>query len=306
MATSAHLANWSGPKVAAACRVAYKTYRAAKTDSYRSYFTGNPHLKADDQEYKAADLAAALPDQWAGLADQLPVTERHRHHLSGNSSQVLALGLLGVGAKLGPSLRWLWDALGPLPPPASPFPAAQFERKLDPDVLGEQPRQTSVDFFVDDPAALLCIEAKWTEAGIGACGCGEPAAAIADCSDKVRNRKAYWDTATDVFGLPDRTDAKPCPLGFTYQAVRNVAAALALAKPRQQAVFGLIYDADNPYFSGCGEWPGWPAALHATLDTTQAPVRFVSVSWQELLALLPLDDVARAWASEKHGLHQAA
>jgi hypothetical protein len=131
-------------------------------------------------------------------------------------------------------------------------------------------------------------------------------AAIGECSEKVRYRKAYWDTATDVFGPSDRTDGKPCPLSFTYQAVRNVAAALALAKPEQHAVFGLIYDADKPYFSGCGEWPGWPGALHATLDSTQAPVRFVSVSWQGLLPLLPLDGAARAWAWEKHGLRHAA
>lgn len=60
---------------------------------------------------------------------------------------MLALGLLGAGAKLDPSLSWLGNALGPLPPPVSPFPAAQFERKLAREVLGEQPRQTSVDFF---------------------------------------------------------------------------------------------------------------------------------------------------------------
>ena len=87
------------------------------------------------------------------------------------------------------------------------------------------------------------------------------------------------------------------------EKIHRVAAALALAKDGQQPVFGLIYDADNPYFSGCGQWPGWPAALDATLNDVAAPVRFASVSWQELLPLLPLDAAAVAWASEKHGLH---
>jgi hypothetical protein len=95
-------------------------------------------------------------------------------------------------------------------------------------------------------------------------------------------------------------------LSFTYQAVRNVAAALALAEEGQEAVFGLIYDADNPYFAGAGTWPGWPVALHATLDRHDARVRFASVSWQELIQLAPLDAAAAAWASEKHGLHQAS
>ena len=300
-----HLANWTGPLVAAECGKAYTAYRAAKTESYRAYFTGNPHLRATDHEYKALDLPAALPDDWGGLADLLPVSERHLHHLSGNSSQVLALGLLGVAAKRDPSLEWLWNGLSPLPPAAGREPAWQFEYKLAPGLLGEQPRQTSVDFFVDDPAALLCIECKWAEAGIGACGCGDDAAKVADCSEKVLGRDAYWTTAFEVFRLPERQAGGPCPLSFTYQAVRNVAAALALAKGGQKPVFGLIYDADNPYFAGCGDWPGWPAALDATLNDIEAPVRFAAVSWQELLPLLPLDPAAAAWASEKHGLHQA-
>jgi hypothetical protein len=306
MTPAAHLANWSGPDVAEQCRTAYNAYRAAKTESYRAYFLANPHLKAADHAYKAADLPAALPDEWAGLAELLPVSERHRHHLSGNSSQVLALGLLGVGAKRDSSLRWLLEALSPLPLPTSPHPAWQFERKLAPEVLDEQPLQTSIDFFVNDPGVLLCLECKWAEAGIGACGCGDAAAAIGDCSEKVLARDKYWAAAYEVFALPERQSGKPCPLSFTYQAVRNVAAALALAKTDQEPAFGLIYDAENPYFAGCGEWPGWPAALRATLDYTGTPVRFAAVSWQELLDLVPLDYAAAAWASEKHGLHQSS
>lgn len=302
----AHLANWTGATVTAECKTAYNAYKKAKTESYRAYFTANSHLKAANHDYKASDLAAALPEEWAGLSELLPVSERHLHHLSGNSSQVLALGLLGSAARTDPSLSWLWDALGPLPPASDSLPKHAFEYTLDPEVLDEQPRQTSVDFFVDDSAALLCIEAKWTEAGIGACGCGDAEALISDCSTKVRERDAYWATAEDIFGLPARKDGSPCSLSFTYQAVRNVAAAQALAGPGREAVFGLLYDADNPYFAGCGDWPGWPKALHATLDDAGAGVRFASVSWQELIEVAPLDAPAAAWASEKHGLHTTA
>lgn len=135
-------------------------------------------------------------------------------------------------------------------------------------------------------------------------GCGDAAAAVGGCSAKVLGRDRYWQTANEVFGLPERQAGKPCPLSFTYQAVRNVAAALALAKHGQEPAFGLIYDAANPFFAGCGEWPGWPAALRTTLDDVGAPVRFAAVSWQELLGVLPLDPAAAAWASEKHGLHK--
>ena len=67
-------------------------------------------------------------------------------------------------------------------------------------------------------------------------------------------------------------------------------------------MFGLIYDAENPYFRQTGQWPGWPAALAATLEQTGGPVKFRSVSWQELVQVAPLDASAAAWASEKHGL----
>jgi hypothetical protein len=302
MFATAHLANWSGPRIDAECAVKHRAYRARRTSSYQTYFAAHVEIKDEHHAYKAKDLATALPDGWGKLTAALPVSERHKEHLSGNSSQVLALGLLGVAAQRDPSLVWLWEGLGPLPPPAAPHPGYQFERKLEPKTLKEQPRQTSIDFFVDDPAALLCIEAKWTEAGMGACGCGTKAAAKSECGEKVLSRTAYWTTARDVLHLPERAVGTPCPLSFTYQAVRNVAAAVKLAKPGQQPVFGLIYDAQNPYFAGCGAWPGWPAALNATLNDVGAAVRFASVSWQELVPLLPLDEAAAAWALEKHGL----
>lgn len=306
MAEAAHLANWTGQHIAKECTASYAAYRQARTESYRSYFRKYPHLRAADHEYKAKDIAAVLPDGWEGLAAQLSVSERHPQHLSGNSSQILALGLLGVGAKLDPSLSWFWDGLSPLPPAAAPAPAATFEHKLAPETLHEQPRQTSLDLFVDDPAALLCVECKWTEAGMGACGCGPTSPMVADCSQKVLDRTAYWRTAYELFGLPKRTPGRPCPLSFAYQAVRNVAAALALARRGQEPVFGLFYDAANPYFAGCGQWPGWPVALRDTIAAEGGPVRFCSVSWQELLPLLPLDQAALDWAAEKHGLRLAS
>jgi hypothetical protein len=309
MPRSPHLSAWTGHQVYEECRVAYSAYARAKTDSYRAYFIAHPELKDEHHEYKARDLAAALPEEWAGLAEYLPLGERHLHHLSGNSSQVLALGLLGVGARLDPSLRWLSEALSsssaPLPSPApTSVPSWQFEAKLAPEVLNEHPRQTSIDFLASDPRVLFCVECKWVEAGMGPCGCTPATAPLTStCSERVLERDAYWKTAREVFHLPEREVGKPCQLSLTYQAVRNVAAAQALAQDGQLPVFGLIYDADNPYFAGCGDWPGWPGALVATLPADESPVRFASVSWQELLPLLRLDEVAAAWASEKHGLY---
>jgi hypothetical protein len=309
MAQLPHLSTWTGHEIYEESRVAYSSYAKAKTESYVAYFAAHPELRDEHHPYKARDLAAALPEEWGGLADYLPAGGRHQHHLSGNSSQALALGLLGVGTRLDPSLSWLWEALGssasPLPPRSTmSAPQWQFELTVAPDVLGEQPRQTSIDFVGSDASALLCIECKWVEAGLGPCSCPAPAPLTGTCSDRVLARDAYWTTAYDVFHLPAREVGKSCPLSFTYQAVRTAAAALALAQDGQLPVFGLIYDAKNPYFAGCGDWPGWPAALAATLPADESPVRFAAVSWQELLPLLPLDVAAAFWASEKHGLHK--
>ena len=304
MAKAAQLAGWTGPEVAAECRTAYSAYKARKTAGYSTYFAANPHLKADGHAYSAKDLAAALPDDWAALDAQLPQAERHRYYLSGNSSQVLALGLLGVATRLDPSLRWLWEGLSPLPGPTPSVLSPEFEFTLDEQTLGEKPRQTSIDYFVDDASAVICLEAKWTEEGIGGCSCarsgGKPLTGA--CATRVEARSAYWDVAYEVFRMPKREHGKPCPLSFTYQAVRNVAAALALARPGQAAVFALVYDEHNPYFGGCGAWPGWPEALRATLEDAHPRLLFRSVSWQELMQVLPLDDSARLWADEKHAL----
>lgn len=61
MAASAHLASWSGPKIAAECSAAYNAYRADKTDSYRAFFTAHRELRDEHHEYKARDLASARP-----------------------------------------------------------------------------------------------------------------------------------------------------------------------------------------------------------------------------------------------------
>ena len=66
-------------------------------------------------------------------------------------------------------------------------------------------------------------------------GAGTPRRRSAAAARRCSARDRYWKTAYEVFGLPERQAGKPCPLSFTYQAVRNVAAALALAETRPGA-----------------------------------------------------------------------
>jgi hypothetical protein len=300
---------WTKPQLHTACHVDYRSYYNDKTERAKAYFAAREHLKDPAHAYKAKDIAAALPPGWEGLADLIPRNLRHLHHLSGNSSQLLALGLLGAARRLDASHNWLWGALRPLPPARS-FPVSgRPEVELNANMLGEDPpRVTSIDYLVEDEELVMCIECKWAEEGIGGCSCardgGDPS--IGSCREAVRNhRPLYWSTAADVFHLPGRKDGQPCPLSPVYQAVRNVAAALELRPAGGVAVFGLIYDAANPYFSGCGKWPGWPTVLEKTLDGAHPDLRFRAISWQELMPLLPLDADVRTWASEKYGLGTA-
>lgn len=303
---SSSLSAWTQPELHRACSATHRAYYSAKTEAAKAYFTKHHELKHPTHAYKAKDIRAALPTGWEDLADLIPPPLRHRHHLSGNSSQVLALALLGAAARLDPSHNWLWEAFSPLPPARSAPPIGRPEVELSPAVLGEDPkRPTSIDYLVEDAGLVVCIECKWVEEGIGSCSClrdgGDPA--LGKCRDAVLNqRPLYWQTTYEVFGLPERQDGKPCPLSPVYQAVRNVAAALELRPSGGLGVFGLIYDAENPYFAPCGDWPGWPAVLSDALEGAQDDLRFRSVSWQELLPLMPLDDEVRDWAREKHGL----
>jgi hypothetical protein len=295
--TTHDLRRWTSQAITAACRDAYRDYERRRRNQYTAYFVAHPEL-AGEHPLLARDLAAALPEGWSRLDALVPPNERHRWHLSGKSSQVLALGVLGVAMEREAKLGWTRAVGAPVPPSAGA--TAHLEYALAADVLDERPRVTAIDFLVDDPRFVLCAEAKWTEAGLGTCSCPDPAAG--ECAERVMERTAYWTVLREIFGLPVAERGRPCPLSTLYQAVRNVAAAVALAGEDREAVFTLLYDAENPYFAGCGGWPGWPAILAATLDEARPKLTFTAASWQDLMPRLPLDDATRFWAAEKHGI----
>jgi len=301
----ADLAGWLRLDVDAQCAADWRQYDSALAARYERYFEEHQELRGK-QRYSARSLEAALPPEWSELSRAIGKGGWHRHHLSGKSSQTLTVGLVGVAAQLDPSLGWLWDALSPLPPARNDGPRLAFEHELPPETLDEHPRQTAVDVLVDYPSCLICIEAKWREDGIGTCSCGKDGASPIEgrCANRVEGRSAYWQAADELLGLPPCQPPAPCTISAAYQAVRNAAAARALAGPDRLAVFGLVYDARNPYFAGCDQWPGWAAALEDAVSANADPQRFAfrSTSWQELLPLLPLDGSTKRWAAEKHGL----
>jgi hypothetical protein len=305
-AAAGPLGGWSLPAVDAQCQAAWRRHDRRLGTRYARYFEAHPEL-GGEQRTSARDLTAALPPGWEALAGTIPTDGWQRQHLSAKSSQTLGVGLLGVAAERDPSLAWLWEALAPLPPAADTAPAVEFAHVVGPELLGERPRQTSIDVLIDDPHVLIGIETKWREHGIGPCRCrgeGFGPAPGERCSRRVEQRDAYWETAGAVLGLDGRGPDEPCSISPVYEAVRHAAALRALTGPDRPAVLALLYDADNPYFTADGDWPGWPALLREAVDANADPerFRFAAVSWQELVPALPLDERTRAWAADKHGL----
>ena len=297
--TGLNLAEWTHERVRAECGDAYNAYSRELDSHYEHYFAAHPEERGVHLR-QAADIAHALPPGWDHLANDLPERVRHRHHLSGRSSQLLTLAVIGIGTRLDFSLGWLLDAFAPLPATDSPLVSPQFEYELPPVALNERPHVTTIDFFAETSKLVVCVEAKRGEDGMGRCSCSPGAAAVAACSKKVLERSAYWEAAYDLFSLPSREEGSPCPVSFGYQAIRSVAASRYLATGGRRAVFGLIYDAENPYFGGWGSWPGWPRVLRATLRDDG--VLFRASSWQDLIPRLPIDADLRRWLREKHRL----
>ena len=122
------LSEWTKPEVDGECKKAHGRYDRSLALHYTSYFSEHPELRGNHR-HCAKDIAAALPAGWGSLAEEIPLSERHRHHLSGKSSQLLGLGLLGVACRLDPSLGWLWQVIRA--DANATAHRVQFERKLD-------------------------------------------------------------------------------------------------------------------------------------------------------------------------------
>jgi hypothetical protein len=199
------------------------------------------------------------------------------------------MAVLAAATRADSTLSWL--------PGESCFrnPLTLFEVELAPAVLSERPRQTAIDWLVLDRHTVMAAEAKFTEPGLGQCSC--ECRSAGRCSRRVLERP-YWEVASRDLRL-ERASAGRCHLSLAYQAVRNVAAAEAIAEGRRRPTFLLLYDVRNPYFSGARAWPGWVKMLSHLMRESRT--LFASLSWQELLARVDGLDV-EGWAHEKHGL----
>src|SRR3954469_24063899 len=91
------------------CAAPHREYKRRLEEAYTAYFAAHPSL-AGKHRFKAASIEAALPEGFGGLRSEIPPRLLHRHRLSGGPSQVVALGMLGVPARIDPTLRWFTTA----------------------------------------------------------------------------------------------------------------------------------------------------------------------------------------------------
>ena len=262
MAKGKHVADWTYDAVVAECRAPYRGYHKELRKRHTAYYNQRTKQQSKKHPFAARKREYAFADKWQKLAATLPDDSWHVHHLSGGSSQTLLISLLAPALQARRDLSWLLSPSGPMPSVGN-RPHADFEYSIGFGLLHELPRTTGIDFFVSGSEGVLCVEAKYMEEGLGRCSC--PRRATGECATRVLDRP-YWDVAHEVFGLKGPSPPQSCRLSFTYQAVRNVAAALELTGLRRRAAFGLLYDDRNPYFRQTGQWPGWPEVLRTTLD----------------------------------------
>ncbi len=166
--------------------------------------------------------------------------------------------------------------------------------------LGE-PRPTSLDVYLDGPRRVA-VEVKLSEAAFGVCS--RPRLLATDlrfqqdhCDGSFsiqRGRQTrcslsergilYWRFVPQVFIWSGTQDHRPCPLGATYQLVRNILAVCVgqdgtLDTDRGHVL--VVYDRRNPAFQAGGDadkvW--W-----ATVCALRFPRLLRRVSWQSLAA----------------------
>jgi hypothetical protein len=221
------------------------------------------------------------------------------------SSQALSVdffGTIGTLASLDAILAAWTDHL--TLPLGGPW-TVDLEVPVPRDLLGET-RPTQIDVLARGHTGLLLFECKFTEAGGG--GCSQPIpisggahhglrqcnGSYAEQVNPVNNKRArcaltgkgikYWDFVRDVLDVDPELEHYPCPFaGGTFQWMRNLVAARALARHHQVSSAFVIVYADGPFpmarETKSNEW----ARLEALTKGRTIPFR--TISFQRLHAL---------------------
>lgn len=266
---------------------------------------------------------ARTPEGMEELFGLIPSGELHQWFCSMNSSQALALSILGnlsVENKLS-ILSELSDDDGiPLiGKEVTDFQSYKMEHKID---YFHESRRTSLDGFIPGDYQIA-IECKFTEQEVGTCS--RPRLSRSDSNyaqdfcngsysvQKPRKERCpltengvkYWEYIPYLFNWDANEDKDPCPMFQNYQLVRNILAACvkpdgAISMKNGHAI--LIYDERNP---SCQNEGKILRAYNETKAALKEPRLLRKVSWQRILQYMRVENLL-PWLTEqveqKYGL----
>ena len=242
---------------------------------------------------------------------------RHKWFRSMNSSQALALSVLGNLAIYG-HLNHLAEIKcdNGLPLLGEELPG-DFTMEYEVNYLGE-PRSTRLDALLDGNYQVA-IECKFTETEVGSCSRprlrpkdSNYSTAFCDGNfTKQRGRKEkcslteigvlYWKYVPAVFKWRNDIEHRPCPLYKNYQLVRNVLAACVQpggSVSLNHAHALVFYDQRNPAFQKGGD--GF-TAFEKTRQALKVPSLLRKCSWQSILTHIRKEGIL-PWLTEELNL----
>ena len=240
------------------------------------------------------------------LLNLIPLSERHKGFGSFNSSQVLALSILG-NLIIDNKIYLLNDVTDEeynesLLDRVFPFDLkAILEYKVN--YLNE-PTPTSLDCFIQGDYNIA-IECKFIEENIGLCSMPK----LNENNSKYQSdycngsytiqgiRKSrctlsekeikYWHYIPELFNWRNDIDSTPCPLNSTYQLVRNILAACVDPESgkcnENNGHALLLYDERNPSFQDGGKASNAYALTKAGLKNKRL---LRKCSWQRIVKYL--------------------
>lgn len=261
---------------------------------------GRPVFKPSEAWRNVIVQPGATDADVAELLQVIPARQRHKWFRSMNSSQALALSVLGNlrGRGLLGELADVVDDDGTPAFGGAALTREQFTMESEVTYLGER-RRTSLDGFLDGPYRVT-IECKFTEADVGTCSRPrlkqdqEEYCSGAYQHQGLRTERcalaeigvAYWNYVPRLFTWPKGEDHNPCPLAKNYQLVRNVL-AIGVTPDGAVSLSGghalLIYDGRNPAFQTGGKAF---SAFELTQAALRNPAMLRKCSWQRILAYM--------------------
>ena len=234
------------------------------------------------------------------LLQLIPDGEHHKWFRSMNSSQALALSILGNIAiyNFFDYLSELKDDEGDELFGSAKISSNSFSMEHKINYLGER-RRTSLDGYISGNYRGA-IECKFTEAEVGTCS--RPRLTSSDSNyeselcdgsySQQRNRNErcslteigvlYWKYIPALFGIGNDVDLDPCPVNKNYQLIRNI---LAIGVNKDGSVSDqnshalLIYDERNPAFMKAGHGFNSYSEMRAAL---KRPNMLRKCSWQKI------------------------